>query len=235
MLTGIPNYPVGTCRAPATRRRDASVRERLDGVRVTATPLYPSHDAKAREADPELRLLGDVAAPCSASGATSRRRALVYSSPATAALPAMVARSALGHALRLADPGRLARLDLLVGFPAPDVPLVPYDALWICSFIARTPGPRTSSSSRPGWPTCSSARGVAAESVYAHLQLASGPETQVDPAQTGPTCARAVGLADDDFVFMYAGNHGARQALDAARRRLRRRSARERCTSGPHG
>lgn len=90
VLTGVPNYPTGIIHdgySPWRLRRDV-----LDGVWVTRTPLYPSHDGSAFK-----RILNYVSWGLSSAllGQQVVRRAdvsLVYGSPITAAFAAMLGR-----------------------------------------------------------------------------------------------------------------------------------------------
>lgn len=96
VLTGIPNYPSGVVPQGWSPRR---FRKTRDGDwPVLHSPLFPSHDRNATK-----RILNYVSFAVSASvGALlwpSARRVdvtLVYGSPATAALPAMVLRAVRG-------------------------------------------------------------------------------------------------------------------------------------------
>ena len=90
MVTGTPNFPDGVVHEDHSARRYA--RRVHGGLPVLHTPLYPSHDASAAR-----RIINYLSWAIAASVAvpvwTRSRRAdvaLVYSSPATAALPAMV-------------------------------------------------------------------------------------------------------------------------------------------------
>lgn len=90
VLTGFPNYPTGTLQEgyPLQRyRRD----DRSAGVTVHRAPLYPSHDSSS------LRRTANYLSFAVAASWVARRHLprpdawLVYSSPATAALPALAA------------------------------------------------------------------------------------------------------------------------------------------------
>lgn len=90
VVTGFPNYPEGEI-YPGYRMRPYQ-REVMEDVTVHRVPLYMSHDANARR-----RALNYLSYAVSASVfATLKLRrvdaALVHSSPATAAIPAMVRR-----------------------------------------------------------------------------------------------------------------------------------------------
>lgn len=92
VLTGTPNFPTGEVVEGYSARRFQ--RDEHRGLPVLSTPLYPSHDASAGR-----RIVNYVSWAVSAAAAVvgwrpARRAdvALVYSSPATAAIPAMLAR-----------------------------------------------------------------------------------------------------------------------------------------------
>lgn len=88
VVTGIPNYPSGQVAPGYAAIRPMT--EMLDGVHVHRAPLYPSHDKSVvRRATNYL----SWAAAASITGRQVLRDAdvvLVYSSPATAAIPAMI-------------------------------------------------------------------------------------------------------------------------------------------------
>jgi colanic acid biosynthesis glycosyl transferase WcaI len=94
VLTGFPNYPTGDLyRGYQVRPYAVELRE---GIRVHRAPLYPSHDGRAvRRAANFL----SFAAGASAVGLRVLRdvdAVLVYSTPATAAIPALVLRKLHG-------------------------------------------------------------------------------------------------------------------------------------------
>ena len=108
VLTGIPNYPAGRAfdGYPAWKR---SVEE-IDGFRVERTPLVPSH---SRSALGRLTNYGSWALSSALLGQRVLSRAdvaLVYSSPATAALAPLVAKGLWGTPYVTSDSGSLARL-----------------------------------------------------------------------------------------------------------------------------
>lgn len=96
VLTGAPNFPTG--RVVDGYSVSRFQRDEYEGLPVLHTPLYPSHDQSAVR-----RIVNYVSWAASAAVAslwwTPARRAdvaLVYSSPATAALPAMLRRLVSG-------------------------------------------------------------------------------------------------------------------------------------------
>ena len=90
VLTGVPHYPVG--RPVAGYRAGRSVREVRNGIPVLRTPEYPNHSASV------LRRMSNYLSWAVSSAVLGQRVlrdadvALVYSSPATAALPALIGR-----------------------------------------------------------------------------------------------------------------------------------------------
>lgn len=93
VLTGFPNYPHGKV-YPGYRVR-AYQYERLDGVHVHRAPLIPSHDRSA--ARRAANYLSFAAAASAAILKLPRMDAwLVYSTPATVAIPALVGRAVRG-------------------------------------------------------------------------------------------------------------------------------------------
>ena len=87
VLTGIPNYPGGRF-YPGYRLRPYQ-REVRDGITVHRAPLYASHDTRATH---RAATFLSFAAAASAVGLRALRHVdsvLVYSSPATAGLPAL--------------------------------------------------------------------------------------------------------------------------------------------------
>ena len=90
VLTAFPNYPYG--KTFDGHRQSVRRLERLNGVPVMRVPLYPSHDRSAvRRGINEL----SFAASAATVGVRHLRDVdvcMVYSSPATAALPALMAR-----------------------------------------------------------------------------------------------------------------------------------------------
>ena len=94
VITGVPHYPSGVP-APGYRAYHRGIEE-IDGHRILRLPEYPSHDRSAMR---RITTFGSFA--LSASIHTSRAigaadLCLVYSSPATAALPAVVANRRFG-------------------------------------------------------------------------------------------------------------------------------------------
>lgn len=208
VLTGVPNYPTGKVMrgySPLRTRTDE-----IEGVRVRRTPLFPSHDGSS------VRRFLNYSSWAFSSALLGRRHfksadvALVYSSPATAALPAMVARRIFGtpYVLLIQDvwpdsilssgflTGRLGRIArrLVAAFAS--------RAYAMASQIVVT---------SPGMSQLLESRGVPGDKI----RLAYNWVEPVHPAKGDAAAAlrNKLGLGADDFVVMYAGNHGAAQGL----------------------
>jgi len=90
VLTGIPNLPDGNVHPPYKPWRSYS--EEHEGIRVLRAPLYPNHSAS-----PIKRMLNYISWALSASvvGRAALRKSdvnIVHCTPATAAIPALLAR-----------------------------------------------------------------------------------------------------------------------------------------------
>ncbi|NYG54694.1 glycosyltransferase involved in cell wall biosynthesis [Nocardioides perillae] len=211
MLTGIPNYPSGAVHdgyAPWSRRR-----ETLDGIEVIRSPLYPSHDASALR---RLLNYGSWAISSSVFGQRVLREtdvALVYSSPATAALPAMVARTLwrTPYVLLVQDvwPDSIFASGFLSGRWG-------RQAHNLIDVFVRRAYARAAHIvvTSPGMADLLARRGVPQNKltiIYNWL-----PEDRsAQPADHDADLKRALGVPADSLLFMYAGNHGKAQALDA--------------------
>ena len=107
VVTGFPNYPTGELQPgyPLQRyRRD----ERSERVTIHRAPLYPSHNTRAVK-----RMANYASFSASATWLTRSRLSrpdvwLTYSSPATAAVPALVAPPPAPCPVMSPDPGSVA-------------------------------------------------------------------------------------------------------------------------------
>lgn len=213
VLTGVPNYPTGVV-AAGHRAWELRV-EQSDGLRVLRTPLYPSHDSSA------LKRMANYLSWAVSSSLLGQRRlrraeaVLVYSSPATAALPAMVARTLWGtpYVLLVQDvwpdsifasgflPGRAGRLvrGAMSAFVNRTYALADHVAVI-----------------SPGMADLLESRGVPRDKLSVVYNWV--PEED-DPSPAGTDTVaplrERVGLDADDVAFLYAGNHGHAQNLDA--------------------
>jgi len=209
VLTGVPNYPSGQVLdgyRPWTLRS-----EMVEGVRVHRTPLYPSHDTRA------LRRFANYASWALSStlfgqGPLSRSDvALVYSSPATAATAAMFS-SILGrtpYVLIVQDvwpdtifsSGFLGERISRILHPLVNA-LVQWTYRWAAHVVVTSPGMRELLTSR----------GVPAEKIDL---VYNWVDEEIPVAHFAIPGLRArLAVRADDFLLMYAGNHGAVQGLD---------------------
>ncbi|MDP5183843.1 glycosyltransferase family 4 protein [Blastococcus sp. BMG 814] len=91
VLTGFPNYPDGNVYAGYRIR--PYLRERRDGVRVHRAPLYPSHDSRPGHRAANFLSLAASSSIVGLKALAEVEATLVYSSPATMAIPAMTLRA----------------------------------------------------------------------------------------------------------------------------------------------
>jgi colanic acid biosynthesis glycosyl transferase WcaI len=209
VLTGIPNYPTGVV-TPGYRpwRRQ---RETWKGVPVLRTPLYPSHDASA------VRRAANYLSWAVSSAILGQRCfrgvevALVYGSPVTAAFPALVAK------LRGGLPYVLYVQDLWPDSVFASGYLSRPGARWARPFLERLVSVLYSHAARivvisPGMVDVLVGRGVPRESIS--LVYNWVPEPATAQAQPPLDLRRRLGIGEDDFLIMYAGNLGAAQSLD---------------------
>jgi colanic acid biosynthesis glycosyl transferase WcaI len=210
VLTGIPNYPTGRVQGDYSAWR--AVSEDVDGVTVHRTPEFPSHDANAAR-----RILNYLSWALSSTVFGQRhlkRRnvALVYSSPATAALPALVARALHGvpYVLLVQDiwPDSIFASGLLRGRTARVAEAI------VDRFVAATYRRAAHIAViSPGMVDLLASRGVPKDKISLIYNWIEADHATA-PAES--TLRHQLGLSSDDFVVMYAGNHGAAQALDSA-------------------
>lgn len=211
VLTGVPNYPTGVVPDGYAAWRPS--REVRDGLHVRRTPLYPSHDASAVR---RLLNYGSWAVSSALFGQGVLRSsdvALVYSSPATAALPAMVARRLWGtpYVLLVQDvwPDSIFASGFLPG-AAGRVARRALDVLVNLTYRHADHVAVTS----PGMVDLLASRGVPPEKLsVVHNWVDEGPVAHPDKAASARARA-SWGVGADAFVLMYAGNHGQAQALE---------------------
>jgi colanic acid biosynthesis glycosyl transferase WcaI len=210
VLTGIPNYPTGVV-ADGYRPHRTYVEE-VDGVRVRRTPLYPSHDSSA------VRRVFNYASWALSSTLFGVRQlkdrdvVLVYSSPATAALPAMVASRLhkVPFVLLIQDvwPDSIFSTGFLSDFTG-RLLRRPVDWFVRCSYKLARHILVTS----PGMLDLLASRGVAREKMSLVYNWVVPEPTGCNHAT--PSLRDELGIGRDAFVIMYAGNLGAAQALDS--------------------
>lgn len=207
VLTGIPNYPHGRVAHGyrASRTRTDCVGNRA----VYRTPLYPSHDTNGFS-----RMVNYTSWALSASvfGLRRFRQAdvsMVYSSPATAALPAMIANRMfkIPYVLVVQDlwPDTVFASGLLpryvLGLRQLLDRFVSLSYRWASSVVVISPGMKTLLVSR----------GVSAAKIDVVYNWVE-PTIAARPVEALAVRAR-LGIEAEAFVLMYAGNHGAAQNL----------------------
>jgi len=206
VLTGFPNYPHGKV-YPGYAVRPYRY-ERRDGVHVHRSPLIPGHDRSA------IRRAGNYLsfALCAAANILRLRDIdvwLVYSTPATAAIPALVGRRVRGvpFVILIQDlwPDTVVEsgfVDAGWGLRTVERMLTAYCNLTYrrASAIAVT---------APGMQTMLAQRGVPEEKL--HLVPNWADERIFRPSPPDPELSARI---TDDFVVMYAGNLGELQGLD---------------------
>lgn len=213
VLTGVPNYPSGQV-LENYRALDLKT-EQIDGLRVRRTPLYPSHDSSALK---RIANYASWAVSASLFGQRSLRgadAALVYSSPATAALPTMVARRLWGTPYVLLVQDVWPDSIFASGFLKGSLGNVAHRLTdW---FVRRTYAMADHVAViSPGMADLLAARGVPREKLTVIYNWV--PEEDRGPAgaiaRAGESLASLVGVRDGARLFLYAGNHGRAQALD---------------------
>ncbi|SMO82303.1 glycosyltransferase family 4 protein [Propioniciclava tarda] len=210
VLTGIPNWPTGEVAAGYQAWKP--MRELVNGLRVRRTPLYPSHDSSAVR-----RFLNYASWALSATffGLNDLRRsdiAIVHSSPATAALPAMAARLLFKrpYVLMIQDlwPDSIYSSGFLASKRARRV----LDAT-VGRFVARSYAWAAHITVlSPSMKALLITRGVPADKITLVYNWID--ENALAPAPADPELRESLGISPDDFVAMYAGAHGPAQGLD---------------------
>ncbi|KXK59498.1 hypothetical protein AWW66_23885 [Micromonospora rosaria] len=217
VLTGVPNYPTGEVH-PGYSPWHRSVETR-EGLRVYRHPLYPSHDHSALR---RVANYASYAASSSTLGSGLLRRAdvaVVYSSPATVGVAGMLARLRWGlpYVLMVMDvwPDSVFATGFLTDGLARRV--AEPGLTWFTNQTYRWASHVTATS--PGMRDTLVSRGVPAEKVSVVYNWTD--EKVMRPSEPDPVLRSWLGLTADDFVLMYAGNHGAAQNLDVAVRAMR--------------
>jgi colanic acid biosynthesis glycosyl transferase WcaI len=207
VLTGFPNYPTGVLH-PDYPLRPYRRDDLGDGIVVHRAPLFPSHDAHA------MRRMANYASFATAATAVGRLRVpkpdawLVYSSPATAALPALLGRGgrATPTFLIVQDlwPDSVTDSGMLGGRSREFVDTV---LGRFCDWTyRRSTGIGVIS---PGMRGVLASRGVPQHRIF-------DTPNWIDPAPPSPetpeAARRRLGLAEGR-IFLYAGNLGEMQDL----------------------
>ena len=211
VVTGIPHYPTGL---PLAGYRPLEWRmESIRGFRTLRVPEYPSHDTTSVR---RVATFGSFAASSSLLAARTMGRGdvtLVYSSPATSALPAMVARALFGtpYVLMIQDlwPDTIFATGFLRSGALRAVAEPAVTAFVDASYRAAahicviTPGMRRTLIDR----------GVPPDKVSVVYNWVD--EAVLTPAPRGGALRARLGVGEGAFVALFAGNAGEAQGLTA--------------------
>ena len=210
VISGYPNYPAGTLYRGYSSRWFSS--ENVDGVVVHRCPLYASHGKTVLGRFLNYSSWALTATLSSLKRVRRRDVVLVYSSPATAAFPAMMCRVLLG-----------TRYVLLIQDMWPD-------AVLATGFLNRPSARRLARAMiepfvrlsyslashiaviSPGMTDVLVERGVPRRKITLTYNWVDEDIYYPQPASSN--FREANGIDDDVFLAMYAGNLGPAQALD---------------------
>lgn len=213
VVTGIPNYPTGQVLAGYRAWRPRT--EVVEGVPVRRTPLYPDHGRRSVKRIANYLSWAVTSTMLGLRVITRSDVALVYSSPATAATAALFARWLRGtpYVLLVQDlwpdsifasgylgsSGKVARriLDRLVNVYYRHASKILVISPGMIDVLARRGVPKHKLDLVYNW-------------------VPDEPQTAAPLSTPGVSMRARLGIADDDFVVMYAGNLGSAQALDGA-------------------
>jgi colanic acid biosynthesis glycosyl transferase WcaI len=210
VLTGQPNLPTGKIYPGYSASKFAS--ETINGIAVQRCPLYPSHDRSAIRRMANYLSWAVTAAAAALVMLRGVNVTLVYSSPATAALPAMLRKlfRRTPYVLMIQDlwPDSI----LSTGFLKSSFMRRAAERImgafvgWSYSFADHIVV------ISPGMIDILVSRGV----PRAKLSLVYNwvDETVFQPCDPHPTFRSDLGVDPDTFLLMYAGNFGPAQALD---------------------
>lgn len=209
VLTGLPNYPDGKL-YPGYRIRPYQ-REERDELTIHRAPLYFSHDTNARRRATNYL---SFAAASTAVGLARIPRvdvSLVYSSPITAALPAMALRAVrrIPYVLLIQD--MWPQSVTASGFLSDEMAVRAEGLLHrFCDRVYR--GAAQIAVTSPGMIDLVAARGVPHEKLQLIPNWAD--EDSYRPVAANPALRQEFGLTRP-FTVMYAGNLGEVQGLNA--------------------
>nr|WP_244925335.1 glycosyltransferase family 4 protein [Georgenia faecalis] len=210
VLTGFPNYPAGKLHKGYRLRHYQQ--EQMGGITVHRTPLYPSHDSRAMHRAANYMTFAASASLAAPFVLSPVDVALVHSSPATTALPAMALRT-LRHtpfvvhiqdlwpqtvvSSGFLEEGRVGRVErTLQAF---------------CDTVYRRA--HTIAVTSPGMADAITRRGVPDSKLAFVPNWAD--ESAFRPVDRDQQLAAQLGITRP-FTVMYAGNFGTFQALDSA-------------------
>lgn len=209
IATGIPNYPDGRVQSPFRAHRRYT--GKWHGASVVRTPLYPSHNRSGLGR--AVNYLSFAAGSALGAQAILGRSDvnLVYATPATVAIPAMVAakRSRVPYVLYIQDlwPDSVTQTGML-----PQNSFTSWGVAGLTRFVNASY--RNASHVvviSPGMLKALTERGVPQAKISVIPNWAAEePSPSVEDVQAA---RRTLGLVEDDILVMYAGNHGQAQNL----------------------
>jgi len=211
VITAVPNYPQGVV-YPGYRTFHAK-REVIHDIDVIRSPVYPSHDGSAIR-----RALNYMTFAVSSSWVGRRELknadvVLVYASPQTAAIPALIWHRWKGKPYVLVIQDLWPESVLQTGF---------LNSSFVRKSAHRLLGALDRVVSRnatqiiviaPGMKQALMSRGVPQEKITVMFNWAD--ESVLFPRVRTGHLRRQLGISDDDLLFVYAGNHGSAQGLEA--------------------
>lgn len=209
VVTGFPIYPTGRV-ADGYRLRPYQ-REVLRGITVHRAPIYPSHDTRAAR---RMANYLSYAASGSAVAAAALRHCdvlYVYSTPATAAIPALPLSAVTGQKIVTHIQDLWPQTVTASGFVEADARSGRMESVLhrYCDAVYRRSHAVAVTS--PGMAHLIGERGVPAQRV--HFVPNWAEESSFYPTPPDADLRHALGLADR-FTVMYAGNFGEMQQLD---------------------
>lgn len=211
VITAVPNYPQGVIYPGYSVFH--SKKEVVHDIDVIRSPLYPSHDKSAIR-----RALNYMTFAVSSSwvGRKELKNAdvvLVYASPQTAAIPALIFRRWRGKPYVLIVQDLWPESVLQTGF---------LNSSFARKIAQRLLGALDRVVSRnatqiiviaPGMKQALMSRGVPREKIIVMFNWAD--ESVFFPRVRTGHLRRQLGISDEDLLFVYAGNHGSAQGLEA--------------------
>lgn len=211
VVTGFPNYPTGRLYEGYSvrpyRRENVS-----PGLTVHRAPLYPSHDRSASRRILNYASFSLAAIPVALAAVPKPDVWLVYSSPATAALPVMLRRqNRAPYALLLQDlwPESVTHSNFVGSTRIQGMMETVLDQFCALSYRrARRIGVIS-----PSMRDVLIERGVPAGKIRYTPNWAVGAPADVGE-QSGVAERRALGLPPEGIIFLYAGNLGQLQGLE---------------------
>jgi colanic acid biosynthesis glycosyl transferase WcaI len=210
VLTGLPNYPMGKIYPGYSIFR--SGKELIDGIKVTRSPLYPSHDGSSVK-----RVLNYISFAMSSTfrGLTLGKRAdaiLVYSSPATSAIPAMCFKLFFKtpYVLLVQDLWPESVIETGMIKPGRALSFVKVVLTWFDSISTKHASSILVIS--PGMKRNLVKRGVPKEKIIVMYNWCD--EKRIYPRAPSGNLRRELKISPDKLLLLYGGNQGKAQALD---------------------